>query len=204
MQRCAAVIGKRDVSPLAAGKTEDIVRTFTSQGFGILSGLAIGIDTLAHTAAIHQGAYTVAVLPKPLNYIYPPENNLLASSIMHHGGALISEQAPAYSSVANSFVLRNRIQAALSDYVIPVEMGLKSGTQYTIQYAVRYGRKIIFCLPDVMEIDHFLPYYEGIIADVKKYKSKADASIIVIKGLKCISEVLNTETANRQFNLFDG
>jgi len=199
--KCAAVVGKRAVSPLAADKTNAIVKLFAEEGFAIVSGLALGVDTLAHEAALKCKGFTSAILPKPVADIYPPENISLANRILDQGGALISEQAPHYHSVANAFVLRNRIQAALSEYIIPVEMGTQSGTMYTLKYAARYKKKILLCLPGRLEIDQFLPYYEGLLTAVKKWKSSQN-NIIILKSTNEIKHHLQKGKPDAQASLF--
>lgn len=100
----AAVVGTREPSPLAKDKTDFIVKAFAEHNFGILSRLASGIDTLAHEAAIKSNTVTAAVLPTPVDNIFPKENLLLANTIIEKGGCIISEQAPNYAPVANPFV----------------------------------------------------------------------------------------------------
>ena len=84
---CAAVIGSRNVAEIAEGRTTEIVRQIVAHNFGIVSGLALGIDTLAHEAALKYGGYTAAVLPTAINVIYPPTNRKLAELMIGKGGA---------------------------------------------------------------------------------------------------------------------
>jgi DNA processing protein len=99
---------------------------------------------------------------------------------------LITEQAPNYAPVANPFVLRNRIQAALSDYIVPVEMGKDSRTRHSVHYAVKYRKTVILCMPNSFEIDHYLPQYEGIVVCAMKYRTKRNSKVIIIRKLEVI------------------
>jgi hypothetical protein len=74
--------------------------------------------------------------------------------------------------VANAFILRNRIIAALSLNLIPVEMSIESGTRHVVNYAVKYNKKVILCKPNYYELDYYIRYYEGIIVANKKYRVK--------------------------------
>ena len=122
-------------------KTEYIVRSFAARNYGIVSGLALGIDSLAHGAALEQKAPTITVIPKSLNNIDAPENQFLADKIIADGGPIISEQASNLAQIVNSFVFRNRIIAVLSTYLIPVEMGRDSGTRHVVHYTMKFGKK---------------------------------------------------------------
>jgi DNA processing protein len=174
----AAVVGTRNPSPLAKTKVSSIVQTLVRHQLGILSGLALGIDSLAHEYALMYGGYTLAILPRSLDNIYPKENQALADRILEAGGGLISELPPGLEPVFNPFVFRNRIQAALSQYVLPVEMGLESGTEYTVQYGIKFKKSVIACLPNKEEIDHYLPHHEGLLPAIKKYKPTGQLQVI--------------------------
>jgi DNA protecting protein DprA len=185
---CAAIVGSRKISPLAEAKTDFIVKTFSAHHYGIVSGLALGIDTMAHKAALQNKGYTAAILPASLDKIYPLENLELSKAILDGGGALVSEQAPFLQPVANPFVLRNRIQSAFSHWVVPVEMGRESGTLYTLQYALKQNKKLLLCLPGTTEIDHHFSFYEGILTSVKKFKNKN--GVVVIKDMQALPEAI--------------
>lgn len=196
----AAIVGTREPSPLATDKTDFIVKTFAEHNYGIISGLASGIDTLAHKAAIKNHLLTAAVIPTSMDNIYPKENLQLAKTIIETGGCIISEQAPNYAPIANPFVLRNRIIAALSQYLIPVEMGKDSGTRYSVHYAVQYARKIIFIKPGVEELNHYINHYDGIIICMKKYRKKSN--IIFTKDLQEFWRSLIADQIEKQMDLF--
>lgn len=199
-QKLAAVVGSRIVSPLAESKVADISRCLQTAGYGIISGLAHGIDTLAHTAAVRRGIYTVAVLPTELGRIFPKENLDLAKGIVNQGGALVTEQPPGTEPMASHFVLRNRIIAALANPIIPVEMVKDSGTAHTIKYACRYGKKIILCKPTAADLDRYLSYYEGIVQALGKLKRRK-ANVELLSCWRELDERLD-KNKQRQPELF--
>jgi DNA processing protein len=196
-----AIVGSRHCSPLADEKTAAVARQCAEKNLGIISGLALGIDTMAHKAAISHDLYTAAILPTSLVDIYPPQNIQLSKKILERGGALISEQTPFMDPVANPFVLRNRIIAAFSEFVFPVEMKKNSGTRHALQYAVRYKKTIILCLPGATEIGKHLLYYEGIFTAIAHYKKHKYPQLKIIKSIPDISGHLLKKTID-QTSLF--
>jgi DNA processing protein len=111
----------------------------------IVSGLALGIDGIAHEAALHAGLSTVAVLPSGASdaVIYPPSHRPLAGRILASGGALISEFADDFTPQTWSFPQRNRIMAGLAKAILVVEAGEKSGTLITARLAMEYNREVL-------------------------------------------------------------
>ena len=138
-----AIVGSRNAS--ANGKR--LARIFAAElagaGFTIVSGLARGIDTAAHEAALAQG--TVAVLANGVDIVYPPENAELQKAI-GRDGLLISEMPPGASPRAESFPRRNRIISGMSRAVIIVEAALRSGSLITARFANEQGREV-FAVP---------------------------------------------------------
>lgn len=141
--KTAAVVGSRDISIFANSNTEKIVKWLHQDKYSIVSGLAEGIDTIAHFSALKNNQHTIAVLPNSLDSIYPNTNYGLAVDILNSGGCLVSESMFGINRGKRSFVQRNRIQSALSDIVIPVEMGTNSGTMHTINFAKRYDKQVL-------------------------------------------------------------
>jgi DNA processing protein len=138
----AAVVGTREPTPLGAKVAERVARHLASAGVAVISGLALGIDSIAHQAALDGGGYTAAVLAQPLDQISPQGNRGLAEQIVEAGGALISEHPLGVETDRFEFARRDRIQSGLSRVVIPIQTGLKGGTQNTIEYAKKQGRLI--------------------------------------------------------------
>ncbi len=139
----AAVVGPRDCADSIHVKTEQITRALLEQGYGIVSGLALGVDTIAHEQALQQKGYTLAVLPGHLNPVYPPPNKDLAIRILEGGGTLISELPFGIPLTQRRFVERNRLTTALSQIVLPMELREKGGTLKTIQHALRQRKTLL-------------------------------------------------------------
>lgn len=142
-----AVIGTRHASFYGERQTERLVNEFVHSGFSIISGLARGIDGMAHKAALDSGGRTVAVLGHGLGLpVYPTENQGLAKRILESGGALLSEYAPMVPATQFTFPQRNRIIAGMTLGTVVIEAGSRSGTMVTAHYALEYGREV-FALP---------------------------------------------------------
>jgi len=142
----ASIIGTRKNSDYGAQAARSITKSLAGMGIGIISGLAAGIDTLAHEAALDADGYTAAVLGCSLDVCYPAENRRLMQKILDKGGALFSEYLPQTRPVRWNFPVRNRIVAGLSDCVIVVETTIKSGTNHTVNHALAQGREV-FAVP---------------------------------------------------------
>lgn len=146
-----AIVGSRNTSKYAKKITDSVVDWITEEtDWGIVSGLAYGIDEYAHRAALRNENYTLAVLPMSLDQVYPKDHYGLAVEIVEKGGCLISELPIGINRGKKAFVQRNRIQAALSDIVIPIEMGLNSGTTHTINFSKRYNKSVFVMRPTPM------------------------------------------------------
>jgi DNA processing protein len=144
MRRSAAVVGTREPTSFGRTAAEELTSALASADWAIVSGLAKGIDTLAHRTALERGTPTIAVMAGGLDSVYPAENRGLADAIVEQGGALVSEQPIGSQPRAASFVGRNRIQTALSAAVLVIQTGLKGGTMHTARHAVMQGRPV-FC-----------------------------------------------------------
>lgn len=142
---CVAVVGSRKPSNYGLRATNEIVRELCLRGTVIISGLARGIDTAAHRAALSTHGKTIAVTACGLDMVYPPENKDLFDDIADQG-LLISEMPPGQEAIRRYFPARNRIMSALSDVVAIMEAGEFSGTLHTASFAVAQGRDV-FVLP---------------------------------------------------------
>jgi DNA processing protein len=125
--------------------TLKIVGPLTAAGAAIVSGLALGVDTLAHNAALDTGGLTAAVLGNGTDVDYPARNRMLRRRI-RECGLLISEFPPGTRPAKWTFPLRNRIMAALGHAVIVVEAGSRSGALITVEHALELGRTV-FAVP---------------------------------------------------------
>lgn len=141
-----AIVGTRKMTYYGREVTEKFASELSSFGITIISGLARGVDTVAHKASISAGGATVAVLGNGLDSVYPLENKTLADVIVEKGGALISEFPLGYPALPVNFAIRNRIVSGLSDAVIVIEGAEKSGTLLTASHAAEQG-KTVFAVP---------------------------------------------------------
>lgn len=138
-----AVVGTRRHSKAAPEIVERLVSPLAAAGVVIVSGLAYGVDTLAHTACLAAGGTTVAVLGSGFDHVGPPGNRQLAADIVSHGGALVSEYPPNTPGYKANFPARNRIIAGLADATLVVEAPYKSGALITAKYARENGRPVL-------------------------------------------------------------
>ncbi len=140
-----SVVGSRAVTPYGKQVTGSLVSQLASKGIAIVSGLALGIDALAHQAALEAGGYTAAVLPSPVDEIYPATNRALARRILEQGGALISEYGDNDRSEAFKmrFIERNRLVSGLANALLITEASEKSGTMHTANFALEQGRTVM-------------------------------------------------------------
>ena len=138
------IVGSRKNTSYGRDVVEYIAREIANEKIIILSGLALGIDAIAHQQAIRNNIYTISIPGSGLrrDIIHPQTNSKLADDIVAHGGLLISEREPDFKATIWSFPSRNRIEAALSDAVIIVESQAKSGTQITARLALEYNKNI--------------------------------------------------------------
>lgn len=138
-------VGSRKNSNYGASATKSIISGL-DKDVVIVSGLARGIDTISHRAAINNGLKTIAVLGSGLNEIYPKENTSLFDDIISHDGLIISEYYDNVEAKPEHFVSRNRLIAAFSNLVVVGEAYERSGTSITVSYALNYG-KDVGCIP---------------------------------------------------------
>lgn len=141
-----AVVGSRRVSPEAKKKTFEVVDEIIKQELVVVSGLAKGIDTLAHRRTLIQGGKTVAVLAHGLDHVYPAENTELAEEIVKSGGAIVSEMPWEAKIEKKYFLARNRIVVGMSQGVVVVEAGERSGSLASANWAAEMGREV-FAIP---------------------------------------------------------
>jgi len=140
-----AIVGTRRVTPYGRQVTEEIATSLAHHGLTVISGLARGVDAIAHFAALNAGRRTLAVLGNGVDRIYPTEHHRLAEKIIQ-SGALVSDYPPGTAPEGVNFPPRNRIISGLSLAVIVVEAGEKSGALITANFAAEQGRDV-FAVP---------------------------------------------------------
>ncbi|MFA6193978.1 MAG: DNA-processing protein DprA [Parcubacteria group bacterium] len=166
-----AIVGSRKFTEYGRRVTENLTRDLVRAGLTIVSGLALGIDGIAHRAALDAGGFTVAVLGTGIDdaTIYPREHFNLARQIIENGGALITEQPPKTPSLKQNFPARNRIMAGLALGTLVIEAAESSGSLITASFALEQNREV-FAVPG----DIFSPQSTG-------------ANLLLKRGAKLVS-----------------
>lgn len=147
---CISIIGSRKNTKYGEKWCEKFVKEFVKYDLKIVSGMALGIDKIAHSSAIKYGGKTIAVLPSGLEKVYPMENLNLYNQIILNGGCVISEYEPEVEAISKRFLERNRIVSGLSIATVVVEAAYRSGTSVTAKMAQRQGRDV-FCIPGSLD-----------------------------------------------------
>jgi DNA processing protein len=144
--KIVAIIGTRSHTDYAKQVTEKLVKELTAQNITVVSGLAFGVDGIAHKASIKNGLPTIGVLAHGLDQIYPAEHAGLAKDMIKHNGGLLTEFKSKSKPDKHNFPTRNRIVAGMSDATIVIETGLKGGSMITAELANSYN-KDVFAIP---------------------------------------------------------
>ena len=151
-EKIIAIVGTRNPTEFGKEITAKIAKEFVKKGYIIISGMAKGIDSVAHWAAINK---TIAVLGCGVDIIYPPENRELYFQILQNNGAIISEIPPGQFVPRNKFAARNRIISGLAQAVLIPECSLRSGSMVTARLALDQG-KDIYCVPGSEGTDYLI------------------------------------------------
>ncbi len=141
-----AIVGTRRPSAYGREVTHRLAYDLASRGVTIVSGLALGVDAIAHAAGIEAGGTTVAVLGNGLPHVQPTSNRALGESIVASGGAIISEYPDGEDARPYYFLERNRLVSGLADVIIITEATSRSGTLNTAAHALEQGKEI-FVVP---------------------------------------------------------
>lgn len=148
-----SIIGSRACSVSGINAAKQFAKDLASNGITIVSGMAVGIDTAAHTGCLEVGGNTIAVLGSGLNRIFPKENVKLYHEIIENNGLVISEYPPETPKNSKQFLERNRIVSGLSVGVLVIEAAHRSGTSVTAALAKKQGKEI-FCIPHELNDKH--------------------------------------------------
>jgi len=141
-----AIVGTRKPTAYGREVTTRLATDLAKRGVVIVSGMALGVDALAHRAALDAGGMTIAVQANGLAQLYPATNKQLGEAIIHGGGAIVSEYEPTVPARDFQFLERNRIVSALSDAVLITEAAAKSGTLNTASHALEQNKEV-FVIP---------------------------------------------------------
>lgn len=167
-QRSVAVIGTRDPTRHGRLITQRITQFFAEQHWSIVSGLAVGCDSIAHRGALQAGGHTVAVLAHGLQTMVPATHERLAQEILDAGGALISEYPFGRCASRAQFVERDRIQAGMAQGVVMIQSGLDGGSLHAARAALDYRRWLA------------VPYPTD--KDMQRGEAKIQANIVIATG----------------------
>lgn len=148
-----AIVGTRQPTRHGALIAGRITEWFASNGWCIVSGLAVGCDAIAHRTALESGARTVAVMAHGLHAVTPKQHEPLADEILEKGGALVSEYPFGTEPNPHMFVARDRIQAALSRGVVMVQSDEGGGSLHAARAAIRYGRILAVPYPTPQDVE---------------------------------------------------
>jgi DNA processing protein len=147
--KSVSIVGTRDADDWGKQKTFEISRISAENGFVVVSGLALGIDTQAHLGCLQGNGKTVAILACDVRFPTPKSNTYLADKIIEKGGCVIAEVPPGTETEAKNLIARNRLQAAWSDSLIVTQSGVPSGTLHTVRFALELGRKLLVLAPNL-------------------------------------------------------
>lgn len=170
---CIAVIGTREITPNGEKAGMYISREFAKRGFCIVSGLAIGSDTVGHKGALEAGGKTIAFLAHGLDTIYPSQNKELAEEILSKGGLLLSEYPIGVGVNRYNLVARDRLQAGLSIATLVIQTGEKGGSMHAANTTLKAGKPL------------FTIYYQD--EGTREHEKTKGNALLVSKGAKYIN-----------------
>ena len=141
-----AIVGSRKPTQYGREVTERLAGDLARAGVVVISGLALGIDSIAHRAALEAKGITIAVLANGLDTIYPRNHQTLAKQIVENDGAILSEYEPGTPPLPFRFLERNRIVSGIADGIVVVEAATRSGTLSTAAHALDQNKEV-FAVP---------------------------------------------------------
>lgn len=140
--RSVAVVGTRTASPDGLARAARMARLLSERGISVVSGLARGVDTAAHTATLDSGGRTVAVIGTGISQCYPAENRALADRIIDTGGAVVSQFWPNTPPASYTFPRRNVTMSGLAQGTVVIEASSTSGAKMQARLALEHGKKL--------------------------------------------------------------
>jgi|MDSW01.1.fsa_nt_gb DNA processing protein len=176
---CLAIVGTRNPSPSGKQLAFEAAQCAVESGWGIVSGLALGIDTAGHEGALGGGGKTWAYLGCGVDKPTPKKNLALAEQIIAKGGGLIAEVSPGTTTSPQNLVSRNRLQSGSSLGTVVVQSGIPSGTLYTARFALEQERTLVVATPPEKERNY--PSWE---ANLSLTNDVGMPDIGILKGSK--------------------
>lgn len=189
-----SVVGTRKMSNYGKHVTEQFTKEL-SKHFVIVSGMAYGIDSIAHSTALENGRPTIAVLGCGVDFIYPKSNKVLYEKIINNG-CVVSEYLPWEPPRKHTFVVRNRIISGLSQGVLVTEAGIESGALITAKFALEQGRDI-FAVPG--DIYRSLSEGTNYLIQNGAYLVKSPSDILEYYGFKEHQKFLELSDEEKAF-----
>lgn len=205
-EKMVAIIGTRKPTDMGKKLGLRLSQSFAQQNYTIISGLALGSDTIAHEGALNVKGHTIAILPKPLDAtIYPKENQRLAETIVENEGLLVSEYETGSKVVgrqlSTNLVARDEWQATLSDGVIAIETTKRGGTNHAIRHAIKMTKPIgVFDYTSKLN-DRF--YEDDRFSGNIYYLQKKAAVPIFTKESVLFFEKMMREYSNKKNKIYD-
>lgn len=151
LKRSLSLVGTRNITPYGASMARHLAESAAYATWTTVSGMAVGVDTVVHTATLDAGGVTVGVLGGGLARFHPQENLALARRTVENGGAIISEFPMSFAPTRHTFPMRNRIISALTLGTIVVEAGTSSGSIITATLAIEQGKRV-FAVPGQVDM----------------------------------------------------
>ena len=149
-EECFGIVGTRRISEYGIKNCENFTKEFVFRQIPVVSGMAIGTDSTAHRTVLEYGGKTIAVLGSGFGNIFPVENIELFEKIIESGGLIITEFEHDVKPLKENFPKRNRIITALSEGILVIEAGYRSGSSITANNAIEQG-KLVFALPGKLD-----------------------------------------------------
>lgn len=150
IEEAVTIVGTRRCTDYGKTITKDLATQLASANIPVISGLAKGVDSYAHTACLQTGGYTMAVVANGVDICYPKEHRSLYEQIIHHG-AVISQYPPRTKPGPKQFLQRNALMSAWSTHIVIMEAGKKSGALTTADFAKKHERKL-YAVPHRIDV----------------------------------------------------
>jgi DNA processing protein len=200
-QKNVAVVGSRKMSLGTDNSLSELVSECVKNGFNIVSGLALGVDTTAHKATLKNHGITIAVMAHGLETVTPSRNKSLANEIIANNGCLFSEYLIGTPPSAGNYIIRNSLQVAISSAVIIGEAHKKSGTMETAKQAFKQG-KLLGCLPVTNDNISNYTAFDFLVHDLKATTLNSGESKNEFFEKIESHKIEKTTKTNEQLNLF--